>query len=1766
MVEPLRRKYDIFKPELYHWPRIKQDCVLLDAIRAIHVPPSCQNATFRDTAAEVHHVLQGKVQEYYQHCGQEFHKNAAEREPNLRQAYDLLCHLQAIARHFPLSPTSDPRIDEVECRTGQLRDLVVKIAQAPSQWSLDQLQQYCVHLSGMSSPEFTACKDQITQYITASQQHMESLIERAKQALINTDFEAFRRCAPNLEPAHWQILIPDVEESMLRSLSVLKPIVSAPVITVAAANGDRVHVQKIVNFLEQCRDSSLLRRFPVDTTIANECTTALETLREKRSDAQAKLIQCFELPSLCFSDIRQCFGMGYLYNTRASQETVEDKVMQLGSQFLSAEVSDVVLDEMNKFFELGCDSVIVTTLSLEGLVQLAKDKLRQQFNVLADTIRNQDLHLAEEKLDRLRGRLHNQPPSLRHDVEGLVTGCEENVRVMEQEMSKEFQTRLDTKYYADAVELLNAHYRTKKIHLADKQWRAIRCTAQQLVDACSKKLLANGSVPPPDLNATLDETEKLANAINSLHVASESKMKADIEFVRESISRFVKESKERLVNTLDQVRAAALNQGSDGRVNVPLQGGALNNWLHVITTFDQHPAVGNAEYPPVVESVISWFTSVGHTLATQVEKLRHADATIDFEWLGLVLNKFTPHVIEGFMNFCTKHDVAADTSVFVNAPTITEELKASGEQLAADALLKVQQQHFHALGNIHSILYQLSSKCNVHGPHQQVKAALGDYVAELESEVTTKFNQDCDANDAVLKLVKLQNQHNNKTLNSDCYDAMNKINANVKTTLEQMSTKVRPDGSPMDNQSTRTFAGDVVAILKKQKLVRLVEASKEAVNQVLTALLESRWAAVMKHYSGSPDAEDMALQYFSVVADLLKGEKSGAGSELVNMFKSKYFAYGGQQRRLPHKAVPEIMNQLQLNPNISTNLSQLLPDVQAKVEALQQRCVALDSAGDEAMVREIVAVVKSEQYKPGFKRNGLAHEDVCTFIAHVVILYWLLSAPDVQLTTVKARQTVRKLAHPVQVLGILRLLGWDCADGQMVNHMVQIPTGEGKSIVVALTAAIKAVHGFSVDVVCYSEYLTTRDFTDFKVFFKELGVEDRIRYMTFQQLCECHIGELRKAAVDIVMTGATSVTDNPADRNQRILMIDEVDVFFTRRFYGNTYNAGALLRSPEAAAFIAYVWNNRSQQSEQDMMHSKEYQDLMDCYPSCPNLIRWACSALVANHSKPTNNAFFQNDRVVYKDKDGNVNPHMVYPNRTVFAYLQGHSTGQISEAALIDALGLHFFCGKFSYAAIPNKMYGCIVGVTGTLNTLTPSEKAILDNEYRVERLTYVPSVYNPSRTFDFTAKFVSIQPTEDAWLRAIETVVQECMHSRQPLLVYFKNTAAMQLYRRRFADRPVVYVPHDDEKIHIQDSIERAGSPGQITFFTRLHGRGADFVFDKTKVPRGLLVLLTYFPSSLSEEVQIKGRCGRQGEAGEFRMCMCATHLEKKGIHVSPQSSIDEPLAEHLRAARERITVKKQETRSMHKQDADAKDKEAWELMALMFNPTKSLDRKRKAIENCCISNLSTKRLIILLLDASGSMRGSRWNKLEQAVSAYLNKYFRLKGEFESQHRTFVTVIPFHGQAWLHPQFTCQPLATAYRMPLGPQPSGGTDFSKAFACCRQHIATVASNDPEMNYEILFLTDGAGNCGGREASALLASYGPKVLRYTSFIYDSSSENEQVSLLNKTFGDTIGFDNVCCRLVSSTGQQTGVEDITVAFTECATDEPMFLRADKEPVE
>jgi hypothetical protein len=122
--------------------------------------------------------------------------------------------------------------------------------------------------------------------------------------------------------------------------------------------------------------------------------------------------------------------------------------------------------------------------------------------------------------------------------------------------------------------------------------------------------------------------------------------------------------------------------------------------------------------------------------------------------------------------------------------------------------------------------------------------------------------------------------------------------------------------------------------------------------------------------------------------------------------------------------------------------------------------------------------------------------------------------------------------HNVQVLTILRLLGCGEASSMLQNHMMEIGTGEGKSIVLGALATILGLLNFSVRCVCYSEYLSSRDYNDFKDVFTAFHCHERIVYSKIVAFSEDSVkrkGNIRELTQNLIMGKAMpSVAITPA--------------------------------------------------------------------------------------------------------------------------------------------------------------------------------------------------------------------------------------------------------------------------------------------------------------------------------------------------------------------------------------------------------------------------------------------------------------------------------------------------------------------------------------------------------------------------------------------------------------------------------------------------------------
>merc|ERR1712136_53070 len=108
----------------------------------------------------------------------------------------------------------------------------------------------------------------------------------------------------------------------------------------------------------------------------------------------------------------------------------------------------------------------------------------------------------------------------------------------------------------------------------------------------------------------------------------------------------------------------------------------------------------------------------------------------------------------------------------------------------------------------------------------------------------------------------------------------------------------------------------------------------------------------------------------------------------------------------------------------------------------------------------------------------------------------------------------------------IRMLNWvpgvakETQKEHIRNHLVQILTGEGKSITLAIIAAYCVLRGIDVDIACYSEYLTRRDEKDMQPFFDLLDFQPgKVRYRTFEQLCSGALSGVGEMAKQVITTG-----------------------------------------------------------------------------------------------------------------------------------------------------------------------------------------------------------------------------------------------------------------------------------------------------------------------------------------------------------------------------------------------------------------------------------------------------------------------------------------------------------------------------------------------------------------------------------------------------------------------------------------------------------------------
>lgn len=176
---------------------------------------------------------------------------------------------------------------------------------------------------------------------------------------------------------------------------------------------------------------------------------------------------------------------------------------------------------------------------------------------------------------------------------------------------------------------------------------------------------------------------------------------------------------------------------------------------------------------------------------------------------------------------------------------------------------------------------------------------------------------------------------------------------------------------------------------------------------------------------------------------------------------------------------------------------------------------------------------------------------------------WAIIGSGQEFIDSKANKNTLLRLHTVQVIGLIRLLKLSeqnhsfCerlfrnipgVPGQKImadGHMIQVGTGEGKSVLLGVLSCFLAMTGVHVRCACYSQYLSSRDYENFKHLFQKFNVESLIKYSTIEQLvneCINDKGDVRTLVLQHVSRVATPAVSVSAAAHQvkKILLIDEV--------------------------------------------------------------------------------------------------------------------------------------------------------------------------------------------------------------------------------------------------------------------------------------------------------------------------------------------------------------------------------------------------------------------------------------------------------------------------------------------------------------------------------------------------------------------------------------------------------------------------------------------------
>ena len=489
---------------------------------------------------------------------------------------------------------------------------------------------------------------------------------------------------------------------------------------------------------------------------------------------------------------------------------------------------------------------------------------------------------------------------------------------------------------------------------------------------------------------------------------------------------------------------------------------------------------------------------------------------------------------------------------------------------------------------------------------------------------------------------------------------------------------------------------------------------------------------------------------------------------------------------------------------------------------------------------------------------------------------------------VAAEKSHRLVARPNQCLAARAML-----DG----HFVEMATGEGKTLSVALAAGAAALSGTPVHVLTANDYLAARDASYMEPVFQILGlhvdsvvsIQDvavrrraytaDIVYVTAKQVAFDWLSDAQRlgaspdsltarlAALTLSLSRKTSL---PMLRGLCLAIVDEADSLLVDEARIPLVLATAQERSPsdDTEAVIALGL-------AEHLHENVDYRLLADTrVVKLTDIGRRHLADMSSDITHVWQSSRYREERVKqaltvlhrferdhdYIVRDGRLELMDSYTGRAIPDRRLPHGLHRLlelkencipsSQHETIATLPFqHFF-----------KRYMSLVGISGTLHEVADEIHHVYD------RFVVHVAPNCPDRRENLPAMVFKNRTTQ---LQAVLNEVQARQRQAQPVLVCTRSVEQSKqvsaLLSLDNVSHQVLNAYQDADEAEI---VARAGQPGQVTVATNMAGRGTDIPLGAMVNEKGgLHVISLAFNDARRLDRQLAGRAARQGDAGSFQ-----------------------------------------------------------------------------------------------------------------------------------------------------------------------------------------------------------------------------------------------------------------------------------------------------------